>query len=102
MRIAFTAPCLLALLALTASGCTGTYVIDEAGATVFPDPVGTPPLGERPRRERRASRAVDVPPGHYPPPGECRVWFPDRPPGQQPPPGSCDVRVPRGAVLVEG
>jgi hypothetical protein len=30
-----------------------------------------------------------VPPGHLPPPGECRLWFPDRPPGQQPPPGRC-------------
>jgi len=27
--------------------------------------------------------------GHLPPPGECRVWLPDRPAGQQPPPTSC-------------
>jgi len=31
-----------------------------------------------------------IPPGHMPPPGECRVWFPGEPPGQQPPPGDCD------------
>lgn len=30
-----------------------------------------------------------VPPGHAPPPGECRVWYPDRPPGQQPAPVDC-------------
>lgn len=30
-----------------------------------------------------------VPPGHLPPPGECRVWIDGRPPGQQPPPTSC-------------
>jgi hypothetical protein len=30
-----------------------------------------------------------MPHGHLPPPGECRVWFPDRPPGQQPPPYRC-------------
>src|SRR3712207_6576922 len=30
-----------------------------------------------------------VPNGHLPPPGECRVWYPDRPPGQQPPPTNC-------------
>ncbi len=30
-----------------------------------------------------------APPGHMPPPGECRVWWPDRPPGQQPPPFRC-------------
>lgn len=33
---------------------------------------------------------TNVPNGHLPPPGECRVWFHDRPAGQQPPPTSCD------------
>src|SRR5690606_18653019 len=45
----------------------------------------------------------DVPPGHYPPPGECRIWFVNRPPGQQPPPARCDAlvgRVPYGAFLL--
>jgi hypothetical protein len=48
---------------------------------------------------------VRVPPGHLPPPGQCRVWFPDRPPGHQPPPGDCyalQFQVPPGAVLVRG
>src|SRR3712207_1435459 len=27
--------------------------------------------------------------GHLPPPGECRLWLPDRAAGQQPPPGRC-------------
>ena len=26
---------------------------------------------------------LKIPPGHLPPPGECRVWLPDVPPGQQ-------------------
>ena len=46
-----------------------------------------------------------VPPGHMPPPGECRIWHPDRPPGHQPPPGSCARlihQVPPGAILVRG
>ena len=30
-----------------------------------------------------------VPDGHLPPPGQCRVWYPDRPPGQQPAPTDC-------------
>jgi hypothetical protein len=49
--------------------------------------------------------SVHIPPGHYPPPGACRVWYPDRPPGHQPPPGPCRVlrhQVPPGAVLVQG
>lgn len=44
-----------------------------------------------------------VPPGHVPPPGMCRIWFPGRPPGHQPAPGSCRVlsrQVPRGAYLI--
>ncbi|RPI48857.1 MAG: hypothetical protein EHM59_00340 [Betaproteobacteria bacterium] len=27
--------------------------------------------------------SVAIPRGHMPPPGACRIWFPDRPPGQQ-------------------
>jgi len=34
-------------------------------------------------------RSRRIPPGHLPPPGECRVWFYDRPAGHQPPPTSC-------------
>ncbi|MEZ5830829.1 MAG: hypothetical protein R3D05_06580 [Dongiaceae bacterium] len=51
------------------------------------------------------SQPVKIPPGHLPPPGQCRIWFPDRPPGHQPPPGPCHVlehQVPPGAVLVHG
>lgn len=47
----------------------------------------------------------DVPAGHLPPPGECRIWYPDRPAGQQPPPGSCrklEWQVPPEAVLIRG
>ncbi|MGH9198676.1 MAG: hypothetical protein ACRD1T_23475, partial [Acidimicrobiia bacterium] len=46
---------------------------------------------------------LSIPPGHYPPPGECRIWYPDRPPGHQPPPGNCyqlRTQVPFGAWLI--
>ena len=36
-----------------------------------------------------AAQRRGIPPGHMPPPGECRVWYDGRPPGQQPPPTSC-------------
>ena len=52
-----------------------------------------------------AAENVEIPPGHMPPPGECRIWFPGRPPGQQPPPGPCSElrhQVPAGAILVRG
>ncbi|WP_033049742.1 tetratricopeptide repeat protein [Pseudomonas sp. GM21] len=48
---------------------------------------------------------VEIPRGHWPPPGKCRIWFPDRPPGHQPAPGKCKKlrdRVPLGAYLVRG
>ncbi|WPN44740.1 tetratricopeptide repeat protein [Pseudomonas sp. P8_241] len=53
----------------------------------------------------RAYAEAEIPRGHRPPPGKCRVWFPDRPPGQQPAPGKCKklrYRVPAGAYLVSG
>ena len=46
---------------------------------------------------------LNIPPGHYPSPGECRVWFPGRPPGQQPASGRCErlqYSVPPGAWLI--
>ena len=47
--------------------------------------------------------ALKIPPGHFPPPGMCRVWFPGRPPGHQPPPVSCEraeQRVSPGAWVL--
>jgi hypothetical protein len=46
---------------------------------------------------------LGIPPGHLPPPGTCRLWYPDRPPGHQPPPERCEYlryHVPIGAWLV--
>ena len=47
-----------------------------------------------------------VPKGHYPPPGSCRIWYPNRPPGHQPPPTSCNslvgARLEPGAFILHG
>ena len=54
-------------------------------------------------RDRQPRVLRDVPPGHYPPPGECRIWYLGRPPGQQPPPTGCDRlrgRVPYDAFIL--
>ncbi|MBP5971074.1 tetratricopeptide repeat protein [Pseudomonas iridis] len=53
----------------------------------------------------RADADIEIPRGHMPPPGKCRIWFPDRQPGHQPAPGKCKklrYRVPSGAYLVRG
>jgi hypothetical protein len=65
--------------------------------------------GERPSQgvtvRPSDARSFRIPPGHYPPRGQCRIWAPNRPPGQQSPPGQCsdlERRVPQGAYLVYG
>lgn len=50
--------------------------------------VATPVAAQR-RGDHDGVRMQGIPPGHMPPPGECRVWYDDRPPGHQPPPTSC-------------
>jgi hypothetical protein len=47
---------------------------------------------------------LGIPPGHLPPPGQCRLWYPDRPPGHQPPPERCEYlryHAPVGAWLIQ-
>lgn len=72
-----------------------------AGCAVRAEPYPSGPVYYEPGYPQ----GVHVPPGHLPPPGMCRIWYPDRPPGHQPPPDHCgklQYRVPPGAVLVRG
>ncbi|HJU64382.1 MAG TPA: hypothetical protein VJ596_01835 [Gemmatimonadaceae bacterium] len=80
-------------VALAASGCTTTMI---GGAPErAPNVVVVQPEHDR--------RPLGVPPGHLPPPGECRLWFPGRPPGHQPRPGNCgrvEREAPAGAWVL--
>lgn len=99
----------------------GSALLTGCGSTYGGIPIPGGPAGdvivvgdERDERDRRrgreehgseeyGARRLGVPKGHYPPPGECRIWYPDRAPGHQPPPAKCDRlvgRVPYGAFIL--
>ncbi len=91
---------ILFLLAIF-GGC-GTYgqviLEDERGSVILD-------VDKVPGQVYYENTSPNIPPGHMPPPGKCRIWYPDRPPGQQPPPGNCwelERRVPPGAWLIKG
>jgi len=43
-----------------------------------------------------------VPPGHRPPPGMCRLWYPNVPPGHQPPAQECWKMRQRNGYIIYG
>lgn len=92
----------LFLSAAALSGCGTTY----GGLPVPGGPSGDVIVLDDEREEGggvSGARALGVPRGHHPPPGECRLWYPAREPGQQPPPAKCDGlvgRVPLGAFVL--
>jgi len=78
---------LLALGLVSLNACSSGRVVVASG-----DPAPVPPpkpavLGP--------VASLGIPPGHYPPPGECRVWIPGQPPGHQPEPCSCSSLIGR-------
>ena len=57
-----------------------------------------------PRFKVKPHVVVDIPDGHLPPRGECRLWQIGVEPGQQPPPGNCDElanQVSENTILVD-
>lgn len=82
----------LVLAAALLTGCTSSTVKHK------------PPCGKHAEQQRSTEHnPLRIPPGHLPPPGSCRIWFPGTPPGKQPPPGDCATlahEVPRGAWLL--
>ena len=76
-------------------------VADLVGDVRYYDAKTLEPLPAQPQEV--PSTDLEVPRGHLPPLGECRVWFAGRAPGQQPSAGRCaDVlaRVPAGAWVL--
>ena len=91
MRSAMQAATLVAILAATAC------------KPVSSNPAPEPERGPR-RAPDAAATSLDIPPGHLPPPGQCRVWVPGTPPGRQAKSRSCtriESSAPAGSYIVE-
>jgi len=87
---------LLVFLLLWMSGCASILITTPTPA---PSPVPRQPES----KSAITHEASGIPNGHLPPPGQCRIWYPDRPAGQQPAPEQCPIaanRVPVGAWVV--
>jgi hypothetical protein len=86
-------------LLLTLSACATRIVVHPAAST--PEPVHHSPSPVHSVQGPVVS--LGVPPGHFPPPGQCRVWMPGVPPGKQAacvPCNSIDGDVPLGALVL--
>ena len=92
---------MLSFAMLLLGGCAsyGKVILEDEGGSVMVE------VNKGPGHGHYESRLPNIPPGHMPPPGKCRIWYPGEPPGQQPPPGDCyelKRQVPPGAWLVRG
>lgn len=96
MRATATLAC-LSVVILVASGCASFTIEGRGGGGTVPAP---PPANHHHDHDdddqghdhgHSAPAKLHIPPGHYPPPGSCRVWHPGAPPGHQPAPGSCSA-----------
>ncbi len=103
----YFSPVLILSFALFVGGCESVAVRTEFPPR-HPESYPPPPPGSEGVSVTYGSAgvypvALHIPKGHLPPPGSCRIWYPDRPPGHQPPPGDCGIlahRVPAGAWLI--
>jgi len=89
------------LLILLVVGCAryGHVILKDESGSVSVE------VDRGPTQGHYKSTLPDIPPGHMPPPGKCRIWLPGKPPGQQPPPGDCRElkhQIPPGAWLIRG
>ncbi|HSE68005.1 MAG TPA: hypothetical protein VLB12_13545, partial [Gemmatimonadales bacterium] len=88
------APALVLLAALACSSVTTT----KSKPTPAPAPA---PAAQKQGKSTAAT--LGIPPGHLPPPGQCRVWMPGEPPGHQAKARSCsniERSAPAGSWIV--
>lgn len=85
---------LVASAVVALAGCGGSVVLPPDAPEPAPPSKSAAPS---------TAATLGIPPGHLPPPGQCRVWRPGMPPGHQDPPGDCAIlarQVPARGWLV--
>lgn len=93
-----TATMIVACLLAVSTGAFADEGKDESGKGKQRDRYESNDKGKEKDRDRREGKGsyfhqrgdARIPNGHLPPPGECRIWYPDRPAGHQPPPFKCN------------
>lgn len=84
-------------------GCSSGSPKVEQGPRPSAAEVPATASGEEIEVKTSTAATLGIPPGHLPPPGQCRIWEPGKPPGLQSRPGRCSAlqsRVPVGGWLV--
>ena len=77
------------------TSCSSWGIIVQGGGGSYPEPGGSTTY--------ESFESLGIPPGHLPPSGSCKVWYPHQPPGQQPPPSSCGEafqNAPAGSLII--
>ncbi len=77
----------------------GAALLGCSGKSIYqPDPKPQPVSSKK-----STAATLGIPPGHLPPPGQCRVWMPGKAPGHQARPRGCaniEAFAPAGSWIV--
>ena len=87
------APALVLLAAMACSSAT----------TTKSQPAPAPAPAPAKNQGKSSASKLGIPPGHLPPPGQCRVWMPGEPPGHQAKARSCaniEASAPAGSRII--
>jgi hypothetical protein len=86
-----------ALVLLAAMACSSISTTTKSKPAPAPAPAPAQKQG------KSTAATLGIPPGHLPPPGQCRVWMPGEPPGHQAKARSCaniERSAPAGSWIV--
>ena len=87
-----------ALVLLAAVACSSISTTKSK-----PAPAPSPAPAPAQKQGKSTAATLSIPPGHLPPPGQCRVWMPGEPPGHQAKARSCaniERSAPAGSWIV--